>query len=128
MNAVKVHLSEILGRHRISQRQLAERAQLRPATVGALYHEQVKGVEFATLAAIVHALTEMTGERYTAADLIEVVGAPTEDAQTRVARERALALLIRPEKPGKPEGSAHPVKIEGPSTEELLKAHRGPEP
>lgn len=76
MNGVKVHLSEILGRHRISQRQLAQRAGLRTATVSALYNERVKGVEFGTLAAIVNALQELTGQPYTAADLLEVVRTP----------------------------------------------------
>ncbi len=71
MSAIKVRLSEILGRHRVSQRQLAEQAGIRPATVGALYNERVKGIDFSTLAALLDALHTLTGERYTVCDLLK---------------------------------------------------------
>ncbi|KSU86557.1 hypothetical protein AS180_17870 [Priestia veravalensis] len=42
---VRIHLSEWLGKKKWTQKQLAEITGIRPATISALYHEDVKRIE-----------------------------------------------------------------------------------
>lgn len=42
---IKINVSEWLGKKKMTQKQLAERTEIRPATISALYHETVKRIE-----------------------------------------------------------------------------------
>lgn len=77
---IQFKLSEVMGRHRIKQRQLAEAAQIRPAAINALYHGNRERVDVDQLAAILDGLHALTGESYTVADLLEYT--PAEDDET----------------------------------------------
>ena len=59
---VKIHLSRILGEQRLSQKRLAEMAGIRPNTVNAIYHEQVRRIDFDVLDRICRALHCQPGD------------------------------------------------------------------
>ncbi|KMJ56441.1 hypothetical protein AB685_21890 [Bacillus sp. LL01] len=42
---IRIHISELLGKRKMTQKQLADLTDIRPATVSALYHETVKRIE-----------------------------------------------------------------------------------
>ncbi|WP_338826266.1 hypothetical protein MTBGP_09630 [Moorella thermoacetica] len=42
---IKIKVSELLGRHKMTQKSLSEKTGIRPGTVSALYHETVKRLE-----------------------------------------------------------------------------------
>lgn len=46
---IKIKLSEALGKHRISQKQLAEETGLRPATISSIYNEKITRLDLASL-------------------------------------------------------------------------------
>lgn len=80
MGVIQFRLSEVMGRHRIKQRQLAEASKVRPAAVNALYHGTRERVDMSQLAAVLDGLNTLTGERYTVADLLEYMpGNPQAD-------------------------------------------------
>lgn len=45
MMTVKIHISEWLGKKKMTQRELAERTGIRAATISALYHEKIKRID-----------------------------------------------------------------------------------
>lgn len=107
MGVIEFKLSEVMGRHRIKQRQLAEAANVRPAAINALYHGDRERVDIGQLAAVLDGLHALTGQQYTVADLLEykpeggdadetaAVLADHPDILNRVARlERGEAKLI----------------------------------
>ncbi len=59
---IKIKLSEILGRHRISQKQLAEEAGLRPATVSSIYNEKISRLDLHSLDKICKTLNCQPGD------------------------------------------------------------------
>jgi len=67
MRAVKLHLSEILGRLRINQTELSQMTGIRTATINGLYHEMATSIKFEHIEKICDALG------CTAADLIEYI-------------------------------------------------------
>lgn len=68
---IKIHLSRILGERRISQRKLADAANVRPATINAIYNETLKRLDIDILNRICKTLEIQPGE------LIEYI--PDED-------------------------------------------------
>ena len=42
---IKIKLSELLGKNKMTQKSLAEMAQIRPATVSKMYYEEVKRLD-----------------------------------------------------------------------------------
>ena len=42
---IKIKLSELLGKNKMTQKALAEMAQIRPATVSKMYYEEVKRID-----------------------------------------------------------------------------------
>ena len=42
---IKIKLSDLLGKHKMSQKSLAEIAKIRPATVSKMYYEEVKRID-----------------------------------------------------------------------------------
>lgn len=77
MGTIEIRLSEVMGRHRLKQRQLSEASGVRPAAIHALYHGDRERVELGHLAAILDALHTLTGQRYTVNDLLTYT--PSED-------------------------------------------------
>jgi putative transcriptional regulator len=74
---IKSNLSRILGERRISQADLARRAELNPNTVMSIYNEKAKGINFDTLEAICKALDCQPG------DLLEYVPDEAQDGRKR---------------------------------------------
>ncbi|GAA5501287.1 hypothetical protein Dxin01_01019 [Deinococcus xinjiangensis] len=122
----KMHigLAGLLRSHNISQKQLAEAANMRPATVNAIFNARIERVEINTLVDLICGLRRL-GIQADVGDILQVVDRP--DEQEQAARERALRLLGGEPWGLKMAGSAHPVPVKGPSIEEILKEHRGPE-
>lgn len=46
---IKIKLSNLLGEHKMTQKALAQMAQIRPATVSKMYYEETKRVDIAQL-------------------------------------------------------------------------------
>jgi len=42
---IRIHVSEWLGKRKMTQKELAELTGIRPATISALYHEKTKRIE-----------------------------------------------------------------------------------
>ena len=42
---IRIKLSELLGKHKMTQKTLAEMAHIRPATVSKMYYEEVKRID-----------------------------------------------------------------------------------
>ena len=42
---IKIKLSDLLGKHKMTQKALAEQANIRPATVSKMYYEEVKRID-----------------------------------------------------------------------------------
>lgn len=53
---IKIKLSELLGKNKMTRKALAEMVDARPNTIGDLYHEKVKRVELDLLSRICEAL------------------------------------------------------------------------
>lgn len=121
---MQISLAGLLRRHNISQKQLAQAAQMRPATVNAIYNARIERVEISTLVDLVAGLRKL-GIQADVGDILQVVDRP--DEQEQAARERALRLLGGEPWGLKMAGSANPVPVKGPPIEEILKEHRGPE-
>jgi putative transcriptional regulator len=64
---VKIKLSEILGRKRMSQLQLSKATGIRYPTISALYHEKAKRIEFSHLLKLCEVLDCTPG------DLFEII-------------------------------------------------------
>lgn len=73
MAEIRSHLSEIMGRHRIKQTELAEASGLRYATINDFYNGKSKRVDFATITGLVQGLRRLSGHPYTVGDLFEYV-------------------------------------------------------
>lgn len=119
-----IGLAGLLKRHNISQKQLAEAANMRSATVNAIFNARIERVELSTLVDLISGLRKL-GIQADVGDILQVVDRPDEHEQA--ARERALRLLGGEPWGLKPAGLAHPVPVKGPPIEEILKEHRGPE-
>lgn len=105
MGAIHFKLSEVMGRHRIKQRQLAEAARVRPAAINALYHGDRERVDVGQLAAILDGLNSLTGQHYTVSDLLEYTagdaaeqGDPTETAAVLADHPGVLERVARLER------------------------------
>lgn len=53
---IKIHLSKILGERRMSQKELAEKTNIRRATINEMYHELVERVNLDYLSRICEVL------------------------------------------------------------------------
>ncbi len=53
---LKIKVSDLLGRHKMSQKDLANMAGIRQTTVGALYHETVRRIDVKHLDSICRVL------------------------------------------------------------------------
>jgi DNA-binding Xre family transcriptional regulator len=127
---VRIRLAEVMKKHNISQIHLAEAAHMYRATLNKIYNQKIERIDFKTIADLVIGLKNL-GVEVNVGDLLEVVDTPSSeikgisDADIEAARQRALSLIRRnPNR--KPIGLADPVPFRGPSSEDLLKADRGP--
>lgn len=84
MGYIRNALPEVMGRHRVKQAALAEAAGLRYATVNAFYNGKTERVDFSTLAAVLDGLNNLTGENYTAADLLEYTPSTPAESDARL--------------------------------------------
>lgn len=62
-------LSEIMGRHRLTQSALSTASGLRVGTISALYHDRTDSVSKATLTKLIRGLRVLTGTPYDVGDL-----------------------------------------------------------
>jgi len=114
-------LAELLRQHRLTQKQLADAAGMRPATLNAIFNARVERVEINTLVELVTGLRRL-GVQADVGDLLRVVEVPDEEA----ARARALQLLGGEPWGKKLRGLAEPVEVSGPPIEDLLPELLGP--
>ena len=49
---IKIHLSKLLGERRITQAELANKANIRPATINEMYHELIERINLEHLNSI----------------------------------------------------------------------------
>jgi DNA-binding Xre family transcriptional regulator len=120
---VRIRLADILRQHQISQRRLAEKAGMHTSTLNNIYKGKIEGMDFRTLINLVRGF-RLLGVEVNVGDLLEVVE-DASDTHTEAAKQRALAL-IQGDPHRKPAGLTNPVPFRGPSSEDLLKADRGP--
>lgn len=69
---VRCVLSEVMGRHRITQTALAKASRVRPGSIGALYRDQTQAISMHMMGRILHGLHELTGVPYTPDDLFRI--------------------------------------------------------
>lgn len=62
-------LSEIMGRHRLTQSALSTASGLRVGTISALYHDRTDSVSKVTLTKLIRGLRVLTGKPYDVGDL-----------------------------------------------------------
>lgn len=53
---IKIKLSELLGRHKMTQKALASATRIRPATISKMYYEETKRIDISQLNSICCAL------------------------------------------------------------------------
>lgn len=53
---VRIHVSDMLGKRKMNQRELARRTGIRPNTINAMYHETIKRLEVEQLDKLCEAL------------------------------------------------------------------------
>ncbi|PNY81278.1 hypothetical protein CVO96_07650 [Deinococcus koreensis] len=121
---MRFDLAALLRQHNLSQKQLAQAANMRPATVNAIYNARVERIEVSTLVDLVSGLRRL-GVNADVGDILQVIDVPDEAEQA--ARERALRLLGGEPWGLRAAGSAVLAEVSGPPIEELLREHRGPE-
>lgn len=107
MGVIEFRLSELMGRHRIKQRALAEAAGVRPAAINALYHGKRERVNMDQLAAILDGLNMLTGQQYGVADLLAYKAPDVEKATDVPVMDVHLEILNRLERG---EGSTESLK------------------
>lgn len=120
---IHIGLAGLLKRHNVTQKQLAEAARMRPATINALYNARVERVEISTLVDLVTGLRRL-GIDADVGDILQVVDLPDDTEQA--ARDRALRLLGGEPWGLRPAGLAKPVVVTGPPIEALLPELLGP--
>ncbi|SFQ23529.1 helix-turn-helix domain-containing protein [Caldicoprobacter faecalis] len=49
---IKIKVSDMLGKYKMTQKELAQKTGIRPATISALYHETIKRIEIAHIDAL----------------------------------------------------------------------------
>lgn len=49
---IKIKISDLLGKHKMTQKALADVTHIRPATISKLYYEESKRIDFAQLSDI----------------------------------------------------------------------------
>lgn len=54
--AIKINVSDMLGRRKMTQKALSDKANIRPATISALYHEKIKQINIRHMDAICNVL------------------------------------------------------------------------
>lgn len=102
MDTVKWRLKEFLNEHDLSTYQLVDKAHGKLSRTGVyrLTDDELKGVRFESLAAIIPALRELTGEDVQVSDLLEYVGSPPIPNPRREAWRKLRGALNDPDSPG----------------------------
>lgn len=59
---VKIKISDLLGRYKMTQKELAQKTGIRPATISALYHEETKRIEIEHIDKLCSALNCQPGD------------------------------------------------------------------
>jgi putative transcriptional regulator len=63
--AIQIHISEWLGKRKMTQKDLAQLTNIRPATIHALYYEKVKRIEIDQIESLCKALNCQPGDLLT---------------------------------------------------------------
>lgn len=61
---IKIKVSEMLGRYKMTQKNLADKTGIRPATISALYHETIKRIEVGHIEKICEAFNCQPGDLF----------------------------------------------------------------
>lgn len=62
--AIRIHVSDMLGKYKMTQKELSLRTGIRPGTISALYHERVKRIEISHIEKLCIALNCTPGELF----------------------------------------------------------------
>jgi putative transcriptional regulator len=62
---LKIHVSEWLGKKKMTQKELSELTNIRPATISAMYHETIKRIEVEQIEALCKAFDCQPGDLFT---------------------------------------------------------------
>jgi DNA-binding Xre family transcriptional regulator len=102
MDTVRWKLKDFLDAHNLSTYQLVDKAHGKLSRTGVyrLTDSDVSGVRFESLAAIIPALRELTGEEVQIGDLLEYVGEPPAPDSRRSAWRQLQGALDDPDSPG----------------------------
>jgi len=100
MDTVKWRLKEFLSKHNLSTYQLVDKAHGKLSRTGVyrLTDDDLKGVRFESIAAIIPALRELTGEDVDIGDLLEYTGPPAPLPQKKAWR-RLIGAFQDPDGP-----------------------------
>ena len=95
MGVIEFKLSEVMGRHRIKQRQLAEAAGVRPAAINALYHGTPGTRRLGQLGRSLDGLNALTGKSYSVSDLLAYKVATAQETVEESALMAVAAAELR---------------------------------
>lgn len=62
---IKIHISEWLGKRKMTQKELAERTGIRPATIHTMYHETIKRLDIEHMDALCDVFQCQPGDLFT---------------------------------------------------------------
>lgn len=62
---LRIHVSDWLGKKKMTQKELADLTGIRPATISAMYHETIKRIEVDQIVALCKAFNCHPGELFT---------------------------------------------------------------
>lgn len=62
--AIKINVSDMLGRRKMTQKTLSNKANIRPATISALYHETIKRLDIDQLNSLCTVLNCLPGDLF----------------------------------------------------------------
>ena len=62
--AIKIHLSEWLGKRKMNQKELSDATGIRPATIHSLYHEKAKRIEIKQIDSMCRVLDCQPGDLF----------------------------------------------------------------
>jgi putative transcriptional regulator len=70
---LRIHVSDWLGKKKMTQKELAEATGIRPATVSSMYHETIKRIEVEQIEALCKVFECQPGELFTYEEIEEGV-------------------------------------------------------
>jgi len=61
---IKIRLSDMLGKHKMTQKELSQRTGIRPATISKMYYEEIKRIEIEQINSLCKVFNCSVGELF----------------------------------------------------------------